>query len=141
VLVGQSIGGILVRTFARQYPKEVSGMVLVGSTHEDTQLNLNGKIQQMRELSQGRTIPPIQTAISLADKSLSPEERQEIENFIKQVGPAKIEEPFNRLPPDIQKMRLWALAQLQHYADGSPFGLIHCSNFRQSTSDLTGLLR
>ena len=122
VLVGQSIGGILVRTFARQYPKEVSGMVLVDSTHEDTQLNLNGKIQRMRELSQGRTIPPIQTAISLADKSLSPEERQQIENFIKEVGPAKIEEPFNRLPPDIQKMRLWALAQPQHYAaDNDPY--------------------
>jgi pimeloyl-ACP methyl ester carboxylesterase len=122
VLVGQSIGGILVRTFARQYPKEVCGMVLVDSTHEDTQLYLNGKIQRMRELSQGRTIPQIQTAISLADKSISPEERQQIEKFMKEVGPLRIEEPFNRLPPEMQKLRLWALAQPQHYAaDNDPY--------------------
>jgi pimeloyl-ACP methyl ester carboxylesterase len=122
VLVGQSIGGLLVRSFAAQYPKEVAGVVLVDSTHEDTQLFINGKIQRMRELSQGRVVPPVQTVISPAGKALSPEERQQIESFLKQIGPQKIEEPFNRLPPDIQKVRLWALSQPQHYAaDNDPF--------------------
>jgi pimeloyl-ACP methyl ester carboxylesterase len=122
VLVGQSFGGLLVRTFAGMYPKEVAGMVLVDSTHEDTQLYLNGKVQRMRELSQGRVVPPVQTTISAADKVLSPEERQKTEEFLKQIGPPKIEPPFDRLPADIQRLRLWALAQPQHYAaDNDPY--------------------
>jgi len=122
VLVGQSFGGLLVRTFTTQYPKEVAGIVLVDSTHEDTQLYLNGKIQRMRELSQGRAVPPVQTSMSAADKTLSAEERQQIEGFLKQIGPPRIEPPFDRLPPEIQQVRLWALAQPQHYAaDDDPY--------------------
>ena len=122
VLVGQSLGGLLMRIFAAEYPKEVAGIVLVDSTHEDTTLNLNGKNQRMRELSQGRTIPPIQTAIPAADKALSLEEKQKLEDFLKQIGPPKIEPPFDRLPLRIQEVRLWALAQPQHYvADNDPY--------------------
>ena len=122
VLVGQSIGGLLIRSFAGMYPKEVAGIVLVDSTHEDTQLFLNGKVQRMRELAQGRTIPPIQTAIPVSDKTLSLDERQQLENFLKQIGPPKIEPPFDRLPLGIQQIRLWALAQTQHYAaDNDPY--------------------
>ncbi|MGH7494648.1 MAG: alpha/beta fold hydrolase [bacterium] len=121
VLVGQSLGGLLMRAFASQYPKEVAGMILVDSTHEDAQLIINGEIQRMRELSQSRAIPPIQTTISVADKTLSAEEKQQIEDFLKQIGPPKIEPPFNRLPVDVQQVRLWALAQPQHYAaDNDP---------------------
>ena len=35
VLVGHSLGGMNVRLYASKYPKEVKGMVLVDSTHED----------------------------------------------------------------------------------------------------------
>jgi pimeloyl-ACP methyl ester carboxylesterase len=35
VLVGHSMGGLLVRVFANQYPDEVVGMVLVDATHQD----------------------------------------------------------------------------------------------------------
>jgi pimeloyl-ACP methyl ester carboxylesterase len=122
VLAGQSFGGLLARTFATQYPKEVAGMVLVDSTHEDTQLSINGKVQRMRETSQGRAIPPIQKTISAGDKTLSVEERQQTEGLLKQMGPLKIGPPFNQLPPDIQQVRLWALAQPQHYvADNDPY--------------------
>jgi pimeloyl-ACP methyl ester carboxylesterase len=122
VLVGQSVGGLLVRTFASQYSKEVAGMVFVDSTHEDTQLFMNGKVQRMRELSQGRTIPPIQAAISTADKALSADEKLQTDDLLKQIGPPKIEPPFNRLPPGIQQTRLWALAQPNHYvADNDPY--------------------
>ena len=122
VLVGQSFGGLLMRTFAAQYPKEVAGLVLVDSTHEDTTLFMNGKIQRMRELSQGRPIPPIQTAILAADEALSTEERKRLEDFFKQIGPPKIDPPFDRLPHNIQQVRLWALAQPQHYvADYDPY--------------------
>jgi pimeloyl-ACP methyl ester carboxylesterase len=35
VLVGQSIGGLLMRVFAHRYPADVVGLVLVDSMHED----------------------------------------------------------------------------------------------------------
>ena len=35
VLVGHSMGGVLVRLYAHTYPEEVVGMVLVDSSHED----------------------------------------------------------------------------------------------------------
>jgi pimeloyl-ACP methyl ester carboxylesterase len=35
LLVGHSLGGIFVRQFARLFPQEVSGMLLVDSAHED----------------------------------------------------------------------------------------------------------
>jgi pimeloyl-ACP methyl ester carboxylesterase len=122
VLVGQSIGGLLMRTFAGLYPKEVAGMVLVDSTHEDTTLNINGKDRRMRELSQGRTIPPIKKTIPASDKTLAPAEKQKLEEFLKQIGPPKINPPYDRLPPRIQEVRLWAKAQPQHYvADDDPY--------------------
>ena len=37
VLVGHSLGGILVRVLADRYPKEVAGMVLVDTGHGDPQ--------------------------------------------------------------------------------------------------------
>jgi len=39
VLVGHSMGGVLMRVYANNYPKEVNGMVLVDSAHEG-QMNL-----------------------------------------------------------------------------------------------------
>lgn len=38
VLVGHSMGGLLIRVFADRYPEEVSGMVLVDASHPDQHL-------------------------------------------------------------------------------------------------------
>ena len=44
VLVGQSMGGRFTRLFAREYPGEVAGMVLVDAEHEDGLfMGVNGK--------------------------------------------------------------------------------------------------
>lgn len=40
VLVGHSLGGFNARVFTGQYPREVAGMVLVDSSHEDQQSRL-----------------------------------------------------------------------------------------------------
>jgi pimeloyl-ACP methyl ester carboxylesterase len=122
VLVGHSLGGLLIRVYASAYPKEVAGLVLVDSTHEDTVLLMNNKPRRMRELAQGRTIPPIRTTISAAEKELSAEEKQQAENTMKQMGGPKIRAPYDLLPTELQAMRLWVLAQPRHYtADSYPF--------------------
>jgi pimeloyl-ACP methyl ester carboxylesterase len=43
VLVGHSLGGMLVRVYAHTYPDEVVGMVLVDSTHEEQNERLPGQ--------------------------------------------------------------------------------------------------
>lgn len=40
VLVGHSLGGLYMQYFARQYPNEVSGLVLIDSTHWNQQLQM-----------------------------------------------------------------------------------------------------
>jgi len=119
VLVGHSLGGLLIRVYANQYPKELAGMVLVDSTHEDTVLIMNGKLKRMRELSQGRNLPPIRTTISSAEKELSAEEEQGVEDSLKQMGAPQIGSPYNRLPAELQAARLWVLTQPRHYTADS----------------------
>ncbi len=41
VLVGHSLGGLYMQYFARNYPSEVSGLLLVDSTHWDQNMVLN----------------------------------------------------------------------------------------------------
>ena len=59
VMVGQSIGGLLVREFQRDYPDEVAGMVLVDPTHESAVLYslALGRWVRLRELAKGRRVP------------------------------------------------------------------------------------
>ncbi len=58
ILVGHSFGGIVMRVFARQYPSETAGIVLVDSAHEDQgarlpfiQSTVDKTINQFRSLS------------------------------------------------------------------------------------------
>jgi CubicO group peptidase (beta-lactamase class C family)/pimeloyl-ACP methyl ester carboxylesterase len=44
VLVGHSVGGLIVRLYAATYPDEVVGMVLVDATHEDNWVRLEEEI-------------------------------------------------------------------------------------------------
>jgi pimeloyl-ACP methyl ester carboxylesterase len=99
VLVGHSLGGPIVRTFADLYPKEVAGMVLVDATSEDTQLWLNGKVVRMREISRGRPFPPVQKS---TPKGAHAEDRANPE------APEKTEPPFDKLPTEVQKWRVSA---------------------------------
>jgi len=58
VLVGQSYGGLLARGFARRYPKDVAGVVLVDAVHEDQRIEMGGgKVQRIRDFATGRVRP------------------------------------------------------------------------------------
>ena len=59
VLVGQSIGGLLVRLYAAQYGGDVVGVVLVDPTHESDMLGSlrYGGWVRLREKATGRAVP------------------------------------------------------------------------------------
>jgi pimeloyl-ACP methyl ester carboxylesterase len=110
VLVGHSVGGLIARVYASQYPQEVAGMVLVDSTHEDTTLMYQGKLVRIRGTAQARPVPPVQTMKTSPPKPPTEEDKKQAEFNAQVFGPPKIEPPFDKLPPDVQKMRLWMLA-------------------------------
>lgn len=57
VVVGQSIGGMVIRIFTEQHPKEVAGVVLIDAFSEDGQFFINGAMRRVRLLAKDRTIP------------------------------------------------------------------------------------
>jgi pimeloyl-ACP methyl ester carboxylesterase len=122
VLAGQSIGGLLVRKFAMLYPGDVAGMVLVDSTTEESIFSTNGKLIRERDLSKGRPIPAIKTTIAPEERSLSSAESARLASFLANQRAPAIEPPYDQLPADVQRLRLWAMAQPAHYtADGGDY--------------------
>ena len=109
VLVGASLGGIIARVFARDYPNDVAGMVLVGSTDPDMiGVMALGKTVRIRSLAQKRAIPPVQTMERSPPKPPTIAEVERLENYLKFMGEPKVSEPHNLLPPELQKLDTWA---------------------------------
>ena len=108
VLVGQSLGGLIVRTYASLYPNQVAGIVLVDSSHEDMLISLTDRttrkenIVRFRELSRGREIPSIQTPMSGA--SANQQKAQPSSQH------STLEPPYNKLSSSLQHVRLWAMS-------------------------------
>lgn len=90
LLVGASISGIFIRAYQRAYPKEVAGLAFVDSSHK-IGMNVHGKNALIwdfteEELKSAFPLPP---------------------SVKKGPAPTREEEPFDRLPPDLQAVRLW----------------------------------
>jgi pimeloyl-ACP methyl ester carboxylesterase len=94
VFVGASLGGIYTRAYQRRYPDEVVGLILDDPTSDEgLGYKVNGKDKLIYEMSA--------------------KEMREIFMPLVRTGwrgeaPTQIEEPFDRLPKDLQKARLWA---------------------------------
>jgi len=111
VLVGASAGGPLARIFAREFPADVSGMVLVDATDADTVMGRvmdDGKIvdYRVRLESKGRPIPPIQTTQSSPPGPLTAEEQARFERYQGRTI-TKSYSPHDRLPADLQALDVW----------------------------------
>jgi pimeloyl-ACP methyl ester carboxylesterase len=109
VLAGHSYGGLLARAYAAQFPKEVAGIVLIDSTHEDSQLMFRDKIARLSEMASDKPVPPVRREFP-ASKGARPPDGE------KRPGPrpARVEPPYDRLPSEAQGLRRWAAGKPGH---------------------------
>jgi pimeloyl-ACP methyl ester carboxylesterase len=104
ILVGQSFGGFLVRAFARFYPHEVAGIVLVEALNENARIIMGDKPARIREFAKGLQAPLPQTGRN-NDTAIT-------NNTGKQgMVDTTIEYPLDKLPLTAQKMQVWAQNQ------------------------------
>jgi pimeloyl-ACP methyl ester carboxylesterase len=101
ILVGQSFGGFLVRAFARYYPKEVTGMVLVEALNENSRISIGDKIVRIREMATGKTEPAVQDNFKPSLEHSSGKIQID----------TSLEFPMNKLPDSIQRWQIWAQSQ------------------------------
>lgn len=106
ILAGQSIGGLIARKYAKEYPDEVNGIVLVDATSENGAFGVNGKIERLRLLASGeKKIPPIKEKVDAFTKITSEEK---MADFLKVIHTPKNGPSFDKFPENIKKIRIWA---------------------------------
>jgi pimeloyl-ACP methyl ester carboxylesterase len=89
VLVGASIGGIFIRAYQRAFPDEVAALVFSNSSNRVAIAAPGGKGGLLWELTE----ETLRSAFPLPASA-------------KRAAPTKESPPFDRLPPDLQKLRL-----------------------------------
>ena len=104
VLVGHSFGGPIVRNFANKYPDEVAGIVFVDAVSEDQRFEMWKKAVLMRDGAKGKTIPPPHENILASDTP-------DVPMYYREGKAEAVDQPFDRLPGDVQKLQLWAQSQ------------------------------
>src|ERR1700744_1695882 len=110
ILVGQSYGGFLVRSFARFYKNEIAGVVLVDALNEDSRIIINNKPMRIREWAKGEHVPEPQNKTK---QNTIPDTPQVIKLD------TTIEPPLNKLSVNDQKMQIWAQSQSAYHKAGS----------------------
>jgi pimeloyl-ACP methyl ester carboxylesterase len=123
VMVGHSYGGWLVRQYQWTYPREVVGMVLVEAGADNPwRLTANGKVVRAIDLSTGQAVPEVKKSGPLRVSDLGENLRRRMLAGSDEMSKHANDPPRDKLPPEAQRMRTWALAQLGHVAAGvNPF--------------------
>lgn len=101
VLVGHSLGGMLVRFYQSKYPRDVIGMILVDSSHEESLQQVGPKTVRIPELSAKRYQDLIAEWQAHRPKSPPPD-----------LLPTTIFPPYDKLPTEFQTLHLWALKKV-----------------------------
>lgn len=89
VLVGASIGGIFIRAYQRAYPDQVAGLVFTNSANRVGRL-VNGKGGLIWDMTEDE----IRSTYPMPASAKGP-------------APTRENDPFDRLPPSLQAVRLW----------------------------------
>jgi pimeloyl-ACP methyl ester carboxylesterase len=114
VLVGHSMGGLVMRSFAEHYPGSTAGLVLVAALSPDTTLGYNGRLVHMREMAKNRPIPGVQTMKTSPPKLLSEDQRKPRPPVV--LGPR-----YKNLPEEIRQLQIWAASQPRRTANGEDY--------------------
>jgi pimeloyl-ACP methyl ester carboxylesterase len=89
LLVGASVAGIYIQAYQRAFPKEAARLVFSNSSNRIGRM-VNGKPGLIWELTEQQ----IRSTFPLAASDKGP-------------APTSEDDPFDRLPPDLRKERLW----------------------------------
>lgn len=104
ILVGQSYGGLVVRGFAKRYPRDVVGMVLVDAVHEDEHIVYGGAPHLLRAEAKGRPFPEPHIQRDTAFLRMSHDSA-----VLTSSDP--LPAPLDRLPKDAREAWQWAQGQ------------------------------
>jgi len=116
-LVGHSYGGWVVRLYTSTYPADVAGMVLVEAGADNPRRILpNGKLGSSSDLVKGEPIPAVKVSGPLRVSDIPPDALSQMKAGAQKLAQSPNEPPRDKLPPDAQRMRAWALAQVGHIA-------------------------
>jgi pimeloyl-ACP methyl ester carboxylesterase len=107
LLVGHSIGAFVVRTFARNFREQVSGLVLVGPTNENGKLGYRGQWVLPRTLATDRTIPTPRAWKEAPPKLWTGADAESCR--AQAARNARIWRPYDQLRAEAQRYRVWLL--------------------------------
>jgi pimeloyl-ACP methyl ester carboxylesterase len=102
VLVGASIAGIYIQAYQRAFPADVAALVFANSSNR-IGFEVHGKVGLIWELTESE----IRSAYPLPPSDT------------KGRAPTREDDPFDKLPPDLQKVRLWLDVRLWKESDPS----------------------
>jgi pimeloyl-ACP methyl ester carboxylesterase len=104
ILVGASIGGIYIRAYQRAFPDEVAGLVFTNSSNR-----VGMMVKDRGSLLWDLTEEEIRSVFPLPASG-------------KEAAPTRVGEPFDRLPSDLQAVRLWLDVRLLEASERAQAG-------------------
>jgi pimeloyl-ACP methyl ester carboxylesterase len=137
VMVGQSYGGWLVRTYRSRHAAEVSGMVLVDAGEDDPERIMpDGSIGRASMLAKGTPIPSVKTSGPLRIADIPANALAAMRAGIAMTAPHANDPPRDKLPAEAREMRAWGLAQIGYIASGvNPFEAEEIALLRKERMD------